>query len=291
MWGSINRFLLIIGLTGLMILSSCEKPNSEDGAYLPHPTETQGVSRQATVPVESMDSDPYPAPGNVNRQGIEPTQILSAYPDSNVESDFITDPSGTSSAYPAPDTIPYLQTTPVLGAYPEPSSSGATDNPSSGTGDVSNTPTIATPTSLQNPILVQTQRAQVPSQTIDATQPISATPTATPPLVRTQLEASDPSSFQLASGQVQFVEFFAFWSPLSQSMAPVVFRLEDRYQGRINFVYLDIDDPANDLFKQLIDDRLPPIYYLVDGEGNVLGEWSGYVMEGTFTATIESVIQ
>jgi thiol-disulfide isomerase/thioredoxin len=110
-------------------------------------------------------------------------------------------------------------------------------------------------------------------------------------LVRTQLEASDPTSFQLASGQVQFVEFFAFWSPLSQSMAPVVFRLEDRYKDRIYFVYLDIDDPANDLFKHLIDNRLPPIYYLVDGEGNVLGEWSGYVMEETFTAVFETVLQ
>ena len=74
-------------------------------------------------------------------------------------------------------------------------------------------------------------------------------------------------------------------------MAPVIFRLEDRYDDRINFVFLDIDDPANDLFKQLIDDRLPPIFYLIDGGGNVLGEWSGYVREEIFGTAIEAALQ
>jgi two-component SAPR family response regulator len=30
-------------------------------------------------------------------------------------------------------------------------------------------------------------------------------------LVRDELEATDPSSVMLASGRIQFVEFFAFW--------------------------------------------------------------------------------
>jgi hypothetical protein len=32
-----------------------------------------------------------------------------------------------------------------------------------------------------------------------------------PPPVKTELEASDPSSVNLASGEIQLVEFFAFW--------------------------------------------------------------------------------
>jgi len=36
-------------------------------------------------------------------------------------------------------------------------------------------------------------------------------PTALPPTPRPGLEASDPASFVQASGQVQLVEFFAFW--------------------------------------------------------------------------------
>ncbi|HJW90376.1 MAG TPA: hypothetical protein VJ436_07020 [Anaerolineales bacterium] len=39
----------------------------------------------------------------------------------------------------------------------------------------------------------------------------SSTPPAGTDTIRTQLEASDPSAVQLASGQVQMVEFFAFW--------------------------------------------------------------------------------
>ena len=34
---------------------------------------------------------------------------------------------------------------------------------------------------------------------------------ATAPVVRTELEATDPSTVSLASGEIQLVEFFAFW--------------------------------------------------------------------------------
>lgn len=45
--------------------------------------------------------------------------------------------------------------------------------------------------------------------TLEPTQVVVENPTPRP--VRTELEASDPGSVQLAAGKVQFVEFFAFW--------------------------------------------------------------------------------
>lgn len=107
-------------------------------------------------------------------------------------------------------------------------------------------------------------------------------------VIRTEIQPSDPSSFQIVSGKVQFVEFFAFWSPISQSMAPVVNVLADRYKEQVNFVFLDIDSPENGLYKQLINNRLPPIFLLLDRQGNVVNEWEGYVPADDLERAIQS---
>jgi thioredoxin-like negative regulator of GroEL len=108
--------------------------------------------------------------------------------------------------------------------------------------------------------------------------------------VLTTLVATDPKTFQIASGDFQLVEFFAFWSPESQSMAPVMRVLEQRQRGRLRFVYLDIDDPANGLFKTLLEDRLPPVFFLLDGAGNVLHEWQGPVELEEFEAVFAELL-
>jgi thiol-disulfide isomerase/thioredoxin len=118
---------------------------------------------------------------------------------------------------------------------------------------------------------------------------ITATLTATPGLVRTQLEASDSHDFTLASGQTQLVEFFAFWSLESKSMAPVMYALEDKYHDRIHFVYLDIEDPANSLFKTLLHDQLLPVFFLLDGEGKITHEWEGLVKTEDFESIFSSM--
>jgi len=117
------------------------------------------------------------------------------------------------------------------------------------------------------------------------------TPTVIPTLglVRTQLVASNPKEFRIASGEVQLVELFAFWSPVSKSMSPVMNVLEEKYKDRIHFVYLDIDDPSNGVFKSLLSDRLPPVFFLLDGEGNVVHEWEGLVSTKDFEAVFDTV--
>lgn len=110
--------------------------------------------------------------------------------------------------------------------------------------------------------------------------PLENTPTSvtsTPPIIQTQLEATDPTTFRLANGQLQLVEFFAFWSPISKSIAPILNLLETRYGDRVNFVYLDIEDPANDLYTRLIGEKLPPVIFLIAADGAVIREWNGLV--------------
>jgi thiol-disulfide isomerase/thioredoxin len=298
MRGIINRIFLIICLCGLLVVTACGRIASDGGASMIQPSEASIQPQQATSAVDSLESDPYPGPGLDDAVGLTPTLNLDAYPDTNMESIEIAIPSGTSEAYPAPDLESRSTNSTAGGAYPEPGESLPTStlastwlSTGSNTAPPSITPINSTSTTAERPFLTLTPSVQNPTQLISSSQSISATQTATPSLVRTQLEASDPSSFQLASGEVQFVEFFAYWSPISQSMAPVVYRLEDRYKGSIRFVYLDTDDPANDLFRRLIGDRLPPIFYLLDGEGNVVGEWGGYVMEEIFSQAFEAVVQ
>ena len=65
-------------------------------------------------------------------------------------------------------------------------------------------------------------------------------------------------------------------------MAPVVHGLENEYRDRMNFVYLDVDDPANREFMQTLGRRAQPEFYLLDAEGNVLKQWFGIVPEEDF---------
>ena len=53
--------------------------------------------------------------------------------------------------------------------------------------------------------------------------------------------------------------------------------LEAEYGDEVNFVYLDIDDAANDAFKQALGYRYQPHIFLLDGDGNILTQWVGPV--------------
>ena len=71
-------------------------------------------------------------------------------------------------------------------------------------------------------------------------------------------------------------------------MGPIVHGLEAEYFGKINFVYLDIDDPANDKFKNELGFRYQPQFLLIDGEGTILQQWLGPVSADDFRAVFES---
>ncbi len=74
-------------------------------------------------------------------------------------------------------------------------------------------------------------------------------------------------------------------------MAPIVHGLEAEYYDKINLVYLDIDDPANDVFKRELGYRFQPHFFLLDGEGNILEQWLGSVRGQDFRTAIDSALQ
>jgi hypothetical protein len=73
-------------------------------------------------------------------------------------------------------------------------------------------------------------------------------------------------------------------------MAPIVHGLEDLYQDRINFVYLDIDDPATEEFKRHFGYRYQPEYYLLGPDGEVLYTWFGFVPPEAFMTAFEQTL-
>jgi hypothetical protein len=73
-------------------------------------------------------------------------------------------------------------------------------------------------------------------------------------------------------------------------MAPIVHGLEEIYTGDINFVYLDIDDPATNDFKKYFGYRVQPEYYLIDQNGEVIHTWFGQVPPEVFMTTFDQAI-
>jgi len=118
------------------------------------------------------------------------------------------------------------------------------------------------------------------------------TPTPLGFVVFTGFRPTDPTTVDLASGEFQLVEFYARWSPISQSMAPVVHALEARYGERMRFVYLDVDDQRTRPLQVELGYTLitRPHFYLIDGVGNILLEWVGYVPPEEFEQAFDQLL-
>ena len=69
-------------------------------------------------------------------------------------------------------------------------------------------------------------------------------------------------------------------------MAPVVHGLEARYSDRIDFVYLDIDDPRSAPFKSRLGYLVQPQIFMLDGQGVILQQWLGMVSEADLEAAL-----
>jgi hypothetical protein len=71
----------------------------------------------------------------------------------------------------------------------------------------------------------------------------------------------------------------------------MVHGLEAQYAGKIRFLYLDIDDPANQAAKREFGFSYQPEFYLLDGEGNLLQKWVGSVSQEQFEAVFAQVLE
>jgi len=72
-------------------------------------------------------------------------------------------------------------------------------------------------------------------------------------------------------------------------MAPVVHGLEQEWGDRINFAFLDIEDPRTEAFRRQLGFRVQPHFLLIDGGGTILAQWFGLVEAQDFEAAFQSV--
>jgi len=73
-------------------------------------------------------------------------------------------------------------------------------------------------------------------------------------------------------------------------MAPIVHGLEAEYGDKMNFIYLDIDDPANSDYKKALNYRYQPHLMLLDADGDILVQWVGFVGEDDLRNEIEKAL-
>jgi hypothetical protein len=107
-------------------------------------------------------------------------------------------------------------------------------------------------------------------------------------VVRVTFRPSDPTTVRLDSGQLRVITFYASWSNLSRSMAPVLNGLELKYTGRIQFTFLDVEDRRNERFKRTLGYTFPPQIFVLNAQGEIARNWKGYVrvqdLEAEFAA-------
>ena len=74
-------------------------------------------------------------------------------------------------------------------------------------------------------------------------------------------------------------------------MAPMVHGLEAKYDGKIKFTYLDANDSRTDGFQRALGFRYQPEFYLLDGNGQLLKKWVGFVPQDEFEAVFAQYVQ
>jgi len=74
-------------------------------------------------------------------------------------------------------------------------------------------------------------------------------------------------------------------------MAPMVHGLEAQYFGKIKFTYLDADDANTHEFQRSLGFNYQPEFYLLDGQGNLLQKWVGFVSQEQFETVFAQYVQ
>jgi len=198
---------------------------------------------------------------------------------------------------PYPNPYPDIAPT-ALGDYPYPEAqvtSPAVENPYPYPGTGKDPESLPPTESVLGsggdpyPILAPTEAlaAPAPTPTI-APLPI---PTPIPIIVQKTLRATNPTDVKLDSDKIQVIMFFAYWSGTSKAMSPIILSLEEKYEDRMNFIYLDIDDPKNQLFKERLRYKFAPHFFLLDQNGETIEEWRDFVDVSEFQTAFDRALQ
>jgi len=286
-------------------LEPAEPSPTESGEYPLSPSASRVVI-SPTLEIETPSGYPTPvqAGGNTPYPGEAPTiPPYNPYPGEDATiPPYNPYPGGATQ--PQPGDNPYPQNTEGAPPFNPPSGPGSapTFTASPDETSIAPIPPLVQETQAPPALPLATQEIAVPTLTPTRTPFLTPTPTLTltptptrtalpaPPWVSAKLQATDPDTVKLAAGKPQLIEFFAFWSGPSQAMAPLIHGIEQEFSSEVNFIYLDIDDPAVKVFKRELGFRVEPHFFLLDGKGKVLQQWVGYVSVDTLRKALENAL-
>jgi len=259
-------------ILGFFLLAGCQGKNE-------NPTLTsEALPTEAILPTVTSEPTFYPEPeAEIIYPGSE-SYPGSEYP--NPGDSLSTDPTLSPDPYLAPD--PYLEPTAEQNSVTQ---SGEEPNPYP---DREQEAANTGPTPYPDPGSENTPGEALPEEPVIRTQIVIPTPF--PILVQKNILATDPATVKLDSGRIQFIMFFAYWDGISKAMAPVISLLEEEYGDELNFVYLDIDNPATSSLKKTLKYQYQPEYYLIDESGLLLKLWSGFVDEAELRAELSNAL-
>lgn len=254
----------------------------------PVPGGAPAVDSYPGIGVETDNASPYPAPESPTPQPtgapadtVTPLSPTIALPTTAAPP---TEPAlEADDTYPGPEGTP-AQTPLVTGtllAPPPPAGSPV--------GTTTTQPGLTPGAPTSGPSLTGTP---LPPTAATVTTTLTPTPSLTPTLSEPdpKFHPTDPKTVKLASGKVQLVEFFAYWCGSCRALAPVIHRLEDRYGRRMNFIYLDTDNPETKDLKRELGFRSEPQIFLLDEQGKILRIWGSGVTAATLDDAIRSAL-
>jgi thiol-disulfide isomerase/thioredoxin len=282
-------FCMMAFMLGLLVLSGCNRlGESEPTRIVPTSTSTTMQTQTVTLPTLTEIISPenvYPSPVTVT--AVTPTQDAAAYPlplETTLPAISLTPaPILTQSENIIGNPYP-LQETPLpqqvgasnLPPYPPPAEAPAL------VGSTNAAPSYV-PTEI-SPATPVPQNTVVPSGTSIFTPQAN--------IVKTRFVATDPRTVNLEAGRPQMVVLYADWCTLCKSLAPVILGLEGKYNDRMNFIYLNVDDAGTEFLQKKFNYRLiaRPRTFLIDGMGVILRDWTGYTALEELQQAIDSVV-
>ena len=93
------------------------------------------------------------------------------------------------------------------------------------------------------------------------------------------------------NGKPTYLEFYAEWCEICKEMAPEVAELKKDFDDKINFVFLNVDNPKWDKFiKEFKVNGIPQIN-IIDANANLLATFTGFQEENTIEQSLKYLIE